>query len=96
MTTRSIGIKGNNGALQQLNRTVLLLLNIAFSFISFVVCAPLLVSVIDHSKSVFALCDLGHLHHMHEYSALADLCHKWLLNISSLLQEKNIVKQVSV
>ena len=71
-STRSIGMKGNNGALQQLHRALLLLLNIAFSLISCIVLAPLLASVSDHSIAVFALCDLGHLHHMHEYSALAD------------------------
>ena len=72
ISTRSIGMKGNNGALQQLNRALLLLLNIAFSLISCTVLAPLLVSVSDYSKAVFALCDLGHLHHIHEYSALAN------------------------
>ena len=50
ISTRSIGMKGNNGALQQLNRALLLLLNIAFSLISCTVLAPLLVSVSDHSK----------------------------------------------
>ena len=64
-------MKGNNGALQQLNHA-LLLLNIAFSLISCIVLTPLLISVSDHYKAVFAFCDLGHLHHMHEYSALAD------------------------
>ena len=77
ISTRSIGMKRNNGALQQLNRTLLLLLNTAFSLISCTILAPLLVFVSDHSKSdhskaVIALCDLGHLHHMHEYSALAN------------------------
>ena len=68
ISTRSIGMKGNNGALQQLNHALLLLLNIAFSLISCTVLAPLLVSVSDHYKAG----DLRHLHHMHEYSALAD------------------------
>ena len=57
------------GARQQLNHTLLLY---SFSLISCTVLAPLLASVTDHSKAVFALCDLGHLHHMHEYSAIAD------------------------
>ena len=58
-------IKGNDG-------TKLYCTPLTQHCLFFVVRAPLLVSVIDHSKYVFALCDLGHLHHMHEYSALAD------------------------
>ena len=75
ISTRSIGMKGNNGALHAASKSCLTPLTqhcLFFDFFSCTVLEPLLASVSDRSIAVFALCDLGHLHHMHEYSALAD------------------------